>query len=300
MVNEMFGLDVKARQQFGLISRDQAMEAGASLDWIKWRLKRGEWELFRRGVYRFRASTLTWSQHAMGALLLGGPESALSHQTAAFLHGLDGFTKERPKVLELTVPASRRFVAPAVRLHRTVEAAVPTEVVRSLRVTSLARTLFDLSTVLTPGRLEVALDSARRGRSLLPDELKEYLATLKARRHGVPLLGELLAARQSPVDSALEVEFLQEVARRGLPAPVAGYSVFIEKRFIMKVDCAWVQQKVAAHLDSYRYHHHRERFERDARQRSLLAGAKWHSVAITHRALRGHEWSDTLKRLLLP
>lgn len=68
----------------------------------------------------------------------------------------------------------------------------------------------------------------------------------------------------------------------------------------MKADAAWVEQLVALHMDSYHYHHHRERFERDARQRNALASLKWTNVVVTKRSLADRGWSDTLKRLLLP
>ena len=299
-MSDMHGLDELGRKQFGLVSRAQAEDKKVSVGGIRWRLAQGEWEPFRRGVYRFRATPNTWSQHAMGALLMAGEPSALSHQTAAFLFGLDGFTKTSPIVFDVTIPAGRHLKATGIRFHRSRVKKIPVELVRGLTTTSLARTLVDLSAVLGPRELENALDSARRLRKPLADELAVYFATLKETRPSLLLLKKLLAIRQSPMDSVKEVELMHVIAQRGLPPPRPGYSVYDRGRFIIKVDGAWVDQKVAVHFDSYRWHSQRERFERDARQRSVLAGLHWQNVIVTDRSLASHEWSDALKRLLLP
>lgn len=289
-------LGVLAREQFGLVSRTQALARELSRKGVLCRLASGEWEPFLRGVYRLRGTTITWSQHAMGGLLLAGEGSALSHGTAAFLHKLDGFTKVRPSIIDVTAAGQR--VAPGIRFHRTRDEKVPTERVQGLIITSLPRTLVDLASFLKPERLEIALDSARRSKPMLPEELTQYLATLGHRRPRVGLLEELLASRMSPLDSSKEVELSQEIVKRGLPPPTAGHSVYVNGRYIMKVDFAWLDALVALHFDSYHYHHHRERFERDAQQRSRLAAAGWTNIIVTSRSLSRPDWSDAVKKHL--
>lgn len=297
-MGEMGGLDELARKQFGLISRGQAIDMGLSSDWIKYRVERGDWVKYRRGVFRFQGTSESWSQYAMGSLLQAGPGSALSHQTAAFLFGLDGFKKKSPRVIDLTTTSERDWKDKNVRLHETRDEVVPTEVVRGLTVTSLARTVVDLSNVLGTEALELALDSAWRQRSLFAKELEAYLATLSKRRPHLPLVKELLASRTSPLDSPKEVELLNELLKRGFPMPVAGYSVFVNGRFGMKVDLAYVEKLIALHFDSYRWHAHRAQFEKDAKQRTLLSGAGWQHIIVTSKSLPGREWSDALEKLL--
>lgn len=299
-MDEMVGVDELARAQFGLISRKQAELRGFTEDGIAWKLRRGDWEKFRRGVFRFRGAHASWSQFAMGALLQAGPNSALSHGTAAFLLGLDGFTKTTPKILDLTSTGDREWGGTGVRLHTTRDTMIPTETVRGLRVTTMARTLVDLASMMKPEKLEIALDSARRKRAMLPEELDEYLKNLSARRGRIVTLRELLAERQSSLDSEQEVTLLQQVLKRGLPPPIAGYSVYHLGKFVMKVDLGWKEQKVAAHFDSYLHHSGRKDFDRDAAQRAKLVLAGWTSVTVTKRTLMSHVWSDALKKLLHP
>ena len=180
----------------------------------------------------------------------------------------------------------------------TTSMTVPTETVSGLITTSLPRTLVDLASILKPERLEIALDSARRSKPMLPEELAQYLETLGNRRRPVNVLKELLAARTSPLDSAKEVELSQEIVKRGLPPPIAGYSVYVNRRYIAKVDFAWVDALIALHFDSYRYHHHRKNFERDAQQRARLAAAGWTNIIVTSRSLSSLDWSDAVKRHL--
>lgn len=289
-------LGAVAREQFGLVSREQALARDLGTRGIRWKLDSGDWEPFLRGVYRLRGTTRTWSQLAMGSLPLGGEGSALSHGTAAFLHDLDGFKKTRPELVDVT--AAAQCIATGVRFHRTRDEHVPTEKVRGLIATSLPRTLVDLAAILKRKPLEIALDSARRGNPKLPDELATYLATLGSHRRHLSVLKELLAARASPLDSAKEVELSQEIGRRDLPPPIAGHSVYVDRKYIMKVDFAWLEALVALHFDSYYYHHHRERFERDARQRSRLAAAGWTNIIVTSQSLHSPDWSNAVKKHL--
>jgi hypothetical protein len=239
----------------------------------------------------------SWSQAAQGRLLQAGDGSALSHGTAAFLHGIDGFKRKPPRIIDVTALHECDWKDQLVRLHETRNAMIPTEVVRGLRATTLARTILDLTKVLTGEALEQALDSARRMRSLLPNELDEYLEST-GRRHGIITIKNMIAERASPLDSAPEVTLFNEAIKRGLPRPVAGYSVFHEGKFVAKVDLGWAEQKVAAMFDSYLHHSARAAFDKDARQRARLQLADWKVVGVTKRTLMSSEWSDALKKLL--
>lgn len=109
----------------------------------------------------------------------------------------------------------------------------------------------------------------------------------------------LLESRQSPLDSALEVRVSRAIEQRGLPRPTAGHSVFDDsKRFVMKVDFAWTEERIALHVDGYAFHQQRERFERDAKQRARLGVAKWWSISVTSRSLEDRDWSTAIQRML--
>ena len=292
------GLMRLASSRFGVFTRAEAENHGFNAEAIRWKLESEQWERLRRGVYRVRGVHSSWSQSARAVLLQAGNGSALSHGTAAFLYGLDGFKRNAPRVFDVTSPREIQWSDRNVRAHLAEQNAIPTETLRGLTVTSLARTLHDLTGLVKSEPLEQALDSARRIRSLFPKELEEYLATIDQEDFGSITLRRMIAERGSPLDSAQEVIMLNEALKRGLPRPKPGYSVFHLKKFIAKVDLGWEEEMVAAMFDSYLHHSARADFDRDALQRAKLQNAGWAVVGVTKRTLGESAWTDAIKKLL--
>src|SRR5262249_43850546 len=86
------------RAQHGLISRRQALEAGMGESAVRWRLEHGDWEVVGPGVYRLPGTVETWWQRGCAVCLQGAPDAALSHGSAAYAWGLDGFNRYEPKL----------------------------------------------------------------------------------------------------------------------------------------------------------------------------------------------------------
>jgi len=295
----MMGLEAVAEKQYGLISREQALSV-MSEEAIWWRVSTGSWERILRGVYRFRGAPESWEQTAMGLLLLSGPTSALSHRTAGFLFGLAGVSITRgqpPQLFDVTVvrPA-RKDIAPN-HLHRVRAADYPTQLLRGLRVTTLVRTVVDLFDVTVETAFDQALNSARLTDKAFDLHFEPYVRSLTGRPCTQKILS-LLERRPQRLDSPLEIDVLQRLEQCGLPRGIAGYSVFDNRRFIMKVDFAWPDRKLALHCDGYETHSQRARFERDARQRTTLASLGWKNVIVTRRAMHEPWWVNALQKAL--
>jgi hypothetical protein len=106
-----------AKQQ-GVLSRSQALEAGLGRGAIQHRLDSGEWQRLHPGVYRMRGASPSWEQKLMAATLWAGPESAVSHRSAAALWKLDGIDADG--LVEITTARSRNPDVPqGITLHRT-------------------------------------------------------------------------------------------------------------------------------------------------------------------------------------
>lgn len=73
--------------QDGVISRQQAIDCGASEGLLRNMLRRGAWIRLHPGVYVNHNGPLTWRQRAWAAVL-GAPGSALSHRSALTIAGL--------------------------------------------------------------------------------------------------------------------------------------------------------------------------------------------------------------------
>jgi len=132
-----------AAPQHGTFSRRQASLIGFTPWMIRKRIVDGLWSLLAYDVFALAGSPDTSERRHFAALLEGGDRSALSHSTAALILGLPGF--ESPSV-QVTRHETRRHNLHLSRLHLT--AWLPDEHITlrgGLRVTSIARTLFDLA-----------------------------------------------------------------------------------------------------------------------------------------------------------
>lgn len=299
----MGGVDEKVREQakrqFGLVTREQALECGLDRHAIDWRLRCGDWVRVHQGVYRLGGTPVTWYQRARAATMLGGTSSALSHRTAGFLFRLDGLTDSPPATLDLCVPRTRCLGKSPFRVHRT--RTRPRLIwLRRLPVISIAETLCDLAGLLTPLQLEFALDAAHR---LYPASItwlgKHIDANAKRGLKGLATLREFLALRlDGATDSRLEADVRRHLRAADLPPWRRQLEVHHHDERVMRVDFAWPAHRVALHVDGYRWHHQRERFERDARQRSRLAALGWQSLVITRRGLDDAAWLADLRLTL--
>jgi very-short-patch-repair endonuclease len=288
-----------ARRQYGLVHGDQLRELGWTTGAIKWAVADGRLERRGRFIFALPGSAPSWRQRACEVVLLGGPESRLSHASAAHLWGLDGF-EQPPSRIDLTVPRGRetKRVADAV-LHSS---RTTTRCLRpgGLPVTPLAQTLIDLAGILDDEALEIALDSAHRRWRRVGAWIEDQAATRSTR--GVPGLSRLVALvreRQGQVtDSPLEVRVWRRLRRApGLKRPRLQYEVFDDAGYVMRVDFAWPDEKVVVHADSFQWHARRATFDTDIEQRNRLQAAGWESWVLTAATLDA-PWLDDLRATL--
>ena len=131
-----------AQWQSGAVSRRQLLDAGLTSKLITSRLKRGRWQQLYWGVYAVFTGPPPRETWLWAALLRAGPGAALSHLTAAELHGLIDHPGES---IFVTVPSTRRITmhGTVVRISgRVAEAIQPGR--EPLR-TSVEETVFDLT-----------------------------------------------------------------------------------------------------------------------------------------------------------
>jgi very-short-patch-repair endonuclease len=93
------------QSQSGVISRQQAAEAGLTEKAIDWRLRSGAWRHLHRSTYAAFTGYPSREGKLWAAVLRAGPGAVLSHETAAEIHGLI----DKPTgPIQITVPAERR------------------------------------------------------------------------------------------------------------------------------------------------------------------------------------------------
>ena len=213
------------RDQLTLITRDQALACGATGSALRHLVDHGTWVEASPGVFTFDGTALSPRQQVLALVLSCGDEAAASHSTAAALRPIPGFVLD-PELVHITVPYGRspRAVGTAAIVHHTrAFPAEHREIIDSIPVTTVARTVFDLARITPPAKLERALDSALAARVVTLEQLRStYLSLAGPGRSGVVLMRSLLEARGDGFvapRSRLESRFLDIVRRFGLPEP---------------------------------------------------------------------------------
>jgi len=297
-------LDAFARAQMGLVTRAQALASGLSSNAIDRRLSSGEFERVSPRVYRLRSGPAhSTEQRLLAACLSAGPGAVASHRSAALLWRLDGFKDDRAP--EISVPHDRQIVIRGVTIHRRKVLTPEGYCKRSgVPVTTLHRTLLDLEASLKEAPLEIALDSAARGRPELFLEMSQFLSSIPTRgRLNAGRLDVLVALRfgGEATGSAFETKLLQMIRIAGIEAPTLQYPVFKEpERPFAHIDFAWVKRKIALFADGASYHLARRRAHLDATQRLELVKLGWRNVVVFPKMLNDNTWISSFAPLFWP
>ena len=286
---EEFRVNQHMRQQYGLISRRQALADGMTAHQINDRVRTGRWMVAGRGVYRHAV----WPETPLSRLLAGcmAANAWASHRSAAALHGIDGYELDR---VELVVPWARRPQIKGAKLHRTTQMDLAKPVVRKgIPCTALDRTVLDLAAVVDRKRLDHTIDAVLRDGLLRPSDLYAVLVAHSRRgRTGCGAFRDALDERcgDDPVPlsawSRMMVDLLLDA---GLDRPAMEYRICGSGgEFVAQVDLAYPECRVAIELDSKRWHLNSVSFERDPRRRNALTVVGWTVLTFT--------WSDYTKR----
>jgi very-short-patch-repair endonuclease len=197
----------------------------------------------------------------LAVVLAGGPGAALSHRPGADLWSI------RPNAaghLEITVPRVRVGL-PGVIVHRTRMLA-PQDFTEKdgIPVTSVARTLLDLSAVLKPSDLAVAIDRAERARIFDLTAVVDVLDRANGRRGARALRRAIAAYEPSTQKSVLERRF-KTLLRTAPDIPSPAFNAVVEgEGTTHEVDAFWAEQTLAIQLDGFEFHRTRRDRERDA------------------------------------
>lgn len=271
------GVWALARRQHGVATHAQLLHHGLSRDAIKHRVKTGRLHRVHRGVYAVGRADLTRRGRWMAAVLSCGPNAVLSFASAAALWGLE----DREATVSISLPSRSQLRRPDLRLHRV--RLEPRDVTRrdAIPVTTPTRTLIDLATGASEGRLESAVNAADQLDLVDPETLREEIAH-RCGQHGVPALRQLLDHHTFALtDSELERHFLRLVGRAELPLPETGAHL---NGF--KVDFLWRDLGLVIETDGLRYHRTAARQARDRRRDQAHAEAGLTTFRFTHSQVR--------------
>jgi very-short-patch-repair endonuclease len=240
-----------ASSSHGVVTREQLLAAGLTDTQIKRRLRSRELLQEHRGVYRVGHRAPSVEARYLAAVWACGRGAVLSGRAAGHLLEI---LAHPPYMPEVTAPTERRI--PGISTHRNRE-PVDAMTWRGIPVTTAARTLVDLASVLAVSDLARACHEAGIRHGTTPGEVEAVLG----RRRGATKLRRVLRGDERVSLSALERRFLALLREAGLPLPVMNRPA--GGRY---VDCRWVEQRLTVELDGYRYHSSRHAWELDRRR----------------------------------
>lgn len=271
-----------AARQYGLAELGQLAAAGVRRHHVDSRIASGHLERVRPGVFVIAGTPRSFEQAVLGAVLAAGAHAVASHTTAAAIWGLPFIENE---VIELSTFRPHWARMPGVRAHRTIAfLACEHTVRRKIPLTTVARTLVDLSGSFSVAQLGRMADRALRKGTLRLDDLRKCVAGLAPARGRHPTrIASVLRRRlrgYEPGDSDLEMRFVRGLVAAGLPEPVLQHRITVGTRRY-RIDLAYPEVKVAIEIDGWEYHGTRTAFDEDRARANDLVVAGWRVLRFT-------------------
>jgi hypothetical protein len=296
-------VSVVARDQHGLVHRDQLISCGVGRSTIDGMLRRGELESVHQGVYRMLGAPRTAQQRLMAAVLAAGEASVASHRSAAWLWESSAVrelvpevTVARPHRSEAGVIAHRRLPSPLDSPHdRILRQGIP--------VTSPLVTVVQLGAVVPDWAVAATLDDFVGRRLVTITGVQAALGRLGGRgRRGAGVLRRVLERRGLGViahDGALEPMLADICQRFGLPMPGYQHEIVLDGRR-RRLDFAYPELRIAIEVDGYEFHSRHDVFQDDRVRGNALELAGWLVLRFTWHQLvhRPDVVADTIVQAL--
>lgn len=269
--------------QNGVINLRQVRATGCADSTRDRLLRSGELVPILPGVYRSAAWPMGREQLKVAACLRN-PAAALAFSTAGQEWGLRRMTDRRVHVL---VPhgVSPELEGIVVHRCRRIDSIDLVERTGGIRVTSVARTLFDVGAVVGRRRLESALEQALDKGLVDYADVAEAIARLYHRRRPGSLeIRDVVSKRASwstAVQSELELRVLAAIRRAGLPEPVVQHSVALGDGTSIRFDFAWPSALVALEVDHAFWHTGSDESTKDKSRDRRAAAHGWLTLRIT-------------------
>lgn len=291
-------IQMLAATQHGVVARQQLRAWGISRQAIRSRVARGL--LISRGPQALivPGSAPTWQQDLMVALVDAGPAAVVSHESAAALHRLPGYSPGPVDISRQRGPNRGLPMVADVHESRHLPEHHVT-VLEGLRVTTLPRTLFDLAGVRGARfeRTKRAVENAVSHNAAVLPALRRTLDELATRgRPGIADMREILSGWDDdyvPPASGLEARAIALLEEAGIFAErqvdLGGES------WIGRVDLRITGAPVVVEVDSVVHHTAPSDRERDRRRDEQLAELGLMVVRVTEDDVFARPWTVPVK-----
>lgn len=261
-------IDVASIQRF-LITREDVLDLGGSMDVIRARLESGVWERVHAGVYQVDRRPLDWESKLLAAVLAGGPGARVSHRAALMLWQMEGISSAP---VEITMPFGNLAYPQYVIVHRS-RRPTPKMERHGIPVSGPERALLEGCRYLGPLVIGKALDSAIRRGLTNTDRIWLMLANEGGRGvKGSMVMKRVLKERayDAATDSGAEFELLYHMQRAGLPKPDLGFELHTSSGR-RKGDLVWPGRGKGVEVDGVDAHSSADKLDDDlVRQNGIM------------------------------
>lgn len=273
----------QAGERLGLVTAVELSELGISPRQREGLVRGGVLRRVGPGVHALVGAPSSARQRLLAATLVAGPGAVASHLAAAWIWGFDGVVPDRA---EVSVPRSRNPRSVDGAVHRVSDLlAVDVTEAGPLPITTPARTLLDIASVVPPDQLEEAFDGARRRGQIYLPFLEWRLEELRRQgRAGVRALDVLLARERTSAqaESWLESAFLRLIRDAFLPPPRVQVVKTPGKGRRVRLDAFYDDQRLVAEVNGHGSHSTRRQRQADAERRARLLAMGLRVVDFTY------------------
>ncbi len=265
-----------AARQHGLISAEQAAEAGLTIHKIRHLVDADHWERRGIGLFVVAGSPHTYEQDVMAAILATAGRGVASHGCAARLLGV-GVPAFNDATVTITMPrglSTSRARALGARVHTTKHlTAAERSRFRGVPVTRAARLVVDLLGAVPAATLFAVADDVL-WRLRRRDEIRRTWDRIGGGRCRQQLEEVLLPWSPGPKPgSPKEISLCRVLLLHGLPRPVRQHPVVVAGR-TRYLDLAYPEARLALEYDGRRDHGPRQ-WGADAQREDELWSVGW-------------------------
>jgi len=236
------------------------------------------------------------------------PRAFFSHSTAAALWGmpLPSFLETDSRPLDVGVPTG--VAVPAgrgIRSHRITIDPIDIVEFEGLRVTSRARTWYDLASLLNDEDLVAVGDyliwHKHRGANRMARSTLERAFGRWHGRRGRPAISRCLPLVSDRADSRPESIMRMRVLAAGLPQPAVNLPLYTATgRFLAQPDLSWPQFRVTLDYEGRHHYTDEAQWEMDVARVPRLENHGWAHLRASRSHLRNSSTllSDLRRRLV--
>ena len=298
-----------ARDQAGVVTRQQALGAGMSDGAIVARIRYGRWRRVHAGVYATFTGPMTRDAHLWAAVLAAGPGAQLSHETAAEINRL---TDRQSPFIHVTIPADRRITPPkGVIIHLSSTLSVGWRFARGIPPHTFAEeTVIDLVHAATDLNDVIAWVTGGFGKGKVSEGRLHEVAAARKRLRWRGDLDEISGAGAGGAHSVIEYRYDHDVEQaHGLPTAAKQVKYTKPDGSRGYRDRYYQEYKLIVELDGKQYHppEHRGRDQDRDNDAAATVGStlrygwvdvtskRCDSARQVHTALTGRGYTGPLK-----